>query len=97
MKITQLAAEPQLLKVTLDDETIIEQYGEAIEFWIYDRQPMDKYLSLAQGGENIAGVMEAVQEMILDEEGNPVIKDGLTLPSAVAFKAFTKIMEHLGK
>jgi hypothetical protein len=98
MKLTQLAAKPQLIKISLDDEEIVKEYGEALDFWIWDRQPMDKYIRLAQiKGENIADLIAAVNEMILDEQGNPVLQDGATLPTHVMTKVIGKVVETLGK
>ena len=46
LKLTQLAAKPQLVKITIDDESIKEKYGDELEFWIYDRQPIDKFIKI---------------------------------------------------
>ena len=43
MKLNQLAAKPQLIRVEINDEETIKQFGESLEFWIWDRQPMDKF------------------------------------------------------
>lgn len=98
MKLTQLAAKPQLVKIILNDKDVIDQYGEELEFWIYDRQPMDKYIKLAQmKGENMHELIAAVNDMVLDESGEPVIKEGLTLPTNIMTKVIGKVVETLGK
>lgn len=98
MKLTQLAAKPQLVKIELNDEDVVQEFGEALEFWIWDRQPMDKFVRLAQmKGEDISELITAVNEMVLDEEGNPVVKDGLMLPTNVMTKVIGKVVETLGK
>ncbi len=98
MKLTQLAAKPQLVKIELNDEEIIKEFGEPVEFWIWDRQPMDKYIRLAQlQGNNFGELVTAVNQMILDEEGNPILKDGLSLPMGVMTKVIGKVVETLGK
>jgi len=98
MKLTQLAAKPQLVKIELTDEDTIKEYGEALEFWIWDRQPMDKFVRLAQmRGEDMSELITAVNEMVLDEEGNPVVKDGLMLPTNVMTKVIGRVVETLGK
>lgn len=98
MKLTQLAAKPQLIKVELTDEEIVKEYGEALEFHIWDRQPMDKYIRLAQlQAENFGELVKAVNEMVLDEEGNPILKDDITLPTSVMTKVIGKVVETLGK
>lgn len=98
MKLADLAAEPKLIPVTLDSETIVEKYGEPLEFWILDRQPIDKYLQMARTSEeNMDQMVVAVNEMILNEEGSPIVSDGKMLPSVVLMEAFTKVIEALGK
>lgn len=98
MKLTQLAAKPQLVKIEINDEDIVKEFGEPLEFWIWDRQPMDKYIRLAQlGSDNMSELITAVNEMVLDEEGNPVVKDGLVLPTNVMTKVIGRVVETLGK
>jgi len=98
MKLTQLAAKPQLVKIELTDEDVVKEFGEPLEFWIYDRQPMDKFVRLAQmRGEDMSELITAVNEMVLDEEGNPIVKDGLMLPTNVMTKVIGKVVETLGK
>jgi len=98
MKLTQLAAKPQLVKIELNDEDVVKEFGEPLEFWIYDRQPMDKFVRLAQmRGEDMSELITAVNEMVLDEEGNPVVKDGLMFPTNVMTKVIGKVVETLGK
>ena len=93
MKLTQLAAKPQLVKIELNDEDVIKEFGEPLEFWIWDRQSMDKYIRLAQmKGENMIELIEAVNEMVLDEEGNPIVKDGLVLPTNLMTKVIGRVV-----
>jgi len=98
MKLSQLAAKPQLIKITLDEEDIVKNYGDALEFWIYDRQDMDSFVKLATLDVNqfdkLAGT---VNDMILNEDGTKVVKDGLALPTDVMMKAIQKVIEVLGK
>ena len=98
MKLTQLAAKPQLVKIEIADEDVVKEFGEALEFWIWDRQPMDKFVRLAQmKGDDMSELITAVNDMVLDEEGNPIVKDGLVLPTNVMTKVIGKVVETLGK
>lgn len=98
MKLTQLAAKPQLVKVELVDEDVIKEFGEPLEFWIWDRQPMDKFVRLAQmKADDFGDLIVAVNEMILDEEGNKIIKDDQMLPTNIMTKVIGKVVETLGK
>lgn len=97
MKITSLVAEPQLIKITLDSEQILETYGEPIEFWVYDRQPIETYFRLGQNPDDVGTIMDLVKHMILDETGAPVISGDQVLPLDVALQAFNQVVTQLGK
>jgi len=98
MKLQALKAKPQLIKLVIDDEEVVKSYGEAIEFWIYDRQPMDIFVRLASvKTDNIGDLFELVNKMILDEEGKPILNNDEMLPMDVLTKVITKVVERLGK
>ena len=98
MKLNNLIAKPQLVKVELNDEETVAQFGEPIEWYVWDRQPLDKFLKLASfEGNATAQIVETVKEMVLDEEGKPMLHDDATLPTAVMLKVMNKMVEMLGK
>jgi len=98
MKLSQLAAKPQLIRIELDTPEIVEQYRDTLEFWVYDRQDMDVFVKLATlDVNNFEKLTSLVNAMILDDTGSPVVKDGLTLPSDVLMAAIQKVIEILGK
>jgi hypothetical protein len=98
MKITQLAAKPQLIKMILDDEETVQEFGETIEFWIWDRQPIEKFVKLATlKTDDFSQLITAVNEMVLDEDGKAVLVDGVTLPTNVMARLINKVVETLGK
>lgn len=98
MNIKELTATPQLIKFTLDDEDITSKYGDAVDFWAWDRQPLDYYFKMAAGGENnVEAVLEIAKSMILDDEGKPVMEDDQVLPPDIAVKAFNLVITSLGK
>ena len=98
MKLSELAKKPQLIEVTISDADIVEQYGEALTFWTWDRQPMDTFLKLASLDQNnTASVIEAVRGLVLDEQAQPVIGGEVTLPTKVMMRVITSVVESLGK
>ena len=98
MKLSQLAAKPQLIKLVLDDEETITEYSEAIEFWTWDRQPLETFMKLANTSQaDSGGMIEVIKTLILDEEGKPLIDGDIMLPSKVLLRSITKIVEALGK
>jgi hypothetical protein len=98
MKITQIASKPQLIKVVLDDADTVKELGEELEFWTWDRQPLDKFMKLASvKQDNPAEIIDIVKELILDEQGKVVIKDGVMLPTQILIRIIQKLVETLGK
>jgi hypothetical protein len=98
MKLTKLAKAPELIKLELNDEEIIKEYGEPLEFWIWDRTPMDTFIKMAtMKPEDFGSMVNTVNTMVLDEDGAPVVKDGLQLPTPILTKVIAKVVENLGK
>ena len=98
LKLTQLAAKPQLIKITVDDESIKEKYGDELEFWIYDRQPIEKFIQIASTiSKDYNSAVSLLADLVLDEDGSPVMKDGMTLPNDVVSIVLHKIIDYLGK
>ena len=96
--LTQLAAKPQLIKIVLDSAEIVEQYGEELEFYIWDRQPIAKFMTIASTmNSNYTEAVGMMNDLILDEEGQSICRDGMVLPSTVMSFAIQKVIEHLGK
>ena len=98
MKLTQLAAKPQLIKIELLDDEIQQEYGEAIEFWIWDRQPMSNFVKFANLKEDdIGSMMTTIQDLVLDEQGHKFLTDETTIPIPVLTKVIQRVVETLGK
>jgi len=99
MKLAELATKPKLIPVKIDDEDTVKEYGEPIEFYIYDRQPMEVFLKLAQlegDTTNIKEITEVVSQMVMDETGKTVLTESECLPTTVMLKVIEKTVNHLG-
>lgn len=98
MKLAELAKEPKLVNISIDDESIVKTYGEAIEFYVYDRVDMETFMALAtlEGGQNIGKIVAVMKDLILDEKGNKIIANGKILPNDIMIKAVEKTVEALG-
>jgi hypothetical protein len=98
MKLSKIISEPQLIEVSLDDEAIVKEYGEALTFYTWDRQPMDVFMRLANiDQKNTGDLINIVKTLILDEKGNQILNDKNMLPTSVLMKAIAKVTEQLGK
>lgn len=97
MKLQALAAKPKLVKITIDDKGIVERYGEALEFYIYDRQSIDTYMQLAQlQNGNVDEIANAILPLVLDENGERALDPSEQLPLDVVVKVVEKVTNTLG-
>lgn len=98
MKLSQIAAEPTLVEISLDDKETVKQFGEPLVFYTWDRQPMEVFMRLANLNEkNTGDLIGIVKTLILDENGQQVLNDKNMLPTSVLMKAIAKVTEQLGK
>jgi hypothetical protein len=98
MKLSQLASKPQLIKLVIDDEATVKEHGEAIEFWTWDRQPLDVFMKLSgSNAQDHAAIIDTVRTLILDEKGKQIIMGEAMLPTNLLIAAINKITEILGK
>lgn len=98
MKLSELAREPQLIKISIDDQEIIDEYKEAVEFWTWDRQPMDTFMKMAAvNPDDYSSIVTAVRGLVLDESGRPMLTDKASLPTKVMLRVIARVVEGLGK
>lgn len=98
MKLSQIAAKPQLIMMTLDDEETVKEFGEPLEFYTWDRQPMDTFMQLATVNNKDPNVMlNIVRTLILNEEGKEILTEESMLPSHVLLRVISKVVDLLGK
>lgn len=98
MKLSELASKPQLTEIIIDDKELVKKYGDSLSFFVHDRLPIETYTKLATVKTDDAGEMyNVIKELILDENGHPVMSDGNVLPLDVMNAAVMKVTESLGK
>jgi hypothetical protein len=99
MDIAKVAKKPDLLKMTLDDEAIIKEYGETIEFYMYDSVDIHTYFDFYRAQQEKSGeeLNDLMRKIIVNADGKPVIKADEMLPIDIVFAALVKINENLGK
>lgn len=98
MKLSEITSEPKLIEVSLDDKDTVKQFGEALVFYTWDRQPMDVFMRLANVDQKNTGeLINIVKTLILDEAGKQILTDTNMLPTSVLMKAIAKVTEQLGK
>jgi ubiquinone biosynthesis protein Coq4 len=96
MKLKDLAQKPQLMKITVDDELVVTAFGEPVEFWMYDRQDLPTFMKLSKMKDDEGTLLEIVRELVLDEDGKRVLKDGHVLPIEILVKVIEAMIANLG-
>lgn len=99
MNIKKFASVPKLIEITLDDESLLEKYGEPITFFTYDFIPLETYFSFydAKSNNEFASMNKLMRNMILDQKGQKVLADDEDLPLDIAAGCINKLGELLGK
>tara|TARA_R110000868_G_scaffold364599_1_gene627474 strand:- start:282 stop:596 length:315 start_codon:yes stop_codon:yes gene_type:complete len=104
MKLSEITKKPQLIEVLIDDKTTVKEYGEALSFHTWDRQPMDVFIKLANlssnienKNPNIGDMIGIVKTLILDEDGKEILTDENAMPTSILMKVIQKVTESLGK
>lgn len=96
-QLAAIASKPKLVSVILDDEDTVKEYGEPIEFYTYDRQPISVFMELATIDQTDRELMlQLVMPMILDVEGKKILTGDVTLPTKTLITAVHKIVDLLG-
>tara|TARA_R110002096_G_scaffold73949_2_gene175160 strand:- start:49 stop:357 length:309 start_codon:yes stop_codon:yes gene_type:complete len=100
MQLASLAASPQLKSIKIEDESIVEKYGESVEFFIHDRLPLDQYMELGEilsaKDTNYKDLVNIAKDLMLDEKGKSIITGDKVLPMDVALAAMTLVSQSLG-
>lgn len=96
MNIKELARKPELKKITVDTPFVVEAYGEPLDFWMYDRQSVPTYLQLAQLKDDHNQLFQIIKDIIMDENGLPVLKDGEMLPIDIMVPVLEAAIRELG-
>ena len=98
LSLTQLAREPQLIKITLSDPAIVEKYGDELEFSVLDRQPIDQFIKMATANEqNYGELIRLIKDLVLDEKGKPILTGEQVLPNDIMLAVITEVVAKLGK
>lgn len=99
MNIQQFAKKPELIKVSIEEDGIVETYGSPITFWIYDSIDINTYFDFfkSQADSDGAKLNELMRKLILNEQGEVCIPEDHILPVDISIASLTAINERLGK
>lgn len=97
MDLKAAAKKPKLQKFSLDSEYVIDEYGEPLEFYMYDRYPMPTYIRLSTvQPSDTAGMLDVIRELVLDAQGTTMLDADDQLPPKVMVDMINVVVEQLG-
>jgi hypothetical protein len=97
MDLKKIAAKPQLERISIDDEHIVKEYGEPVEFYMWDRQSMNTYIRLSTiDPKNFNNIIEEVRQLVLDANGQRMLGDEDQLPMPVLLAVINAVVKRLG-
>jgi hypothetical protein len=99
MQLSELSKKPQLTKLTINKPELVEKYGEELDFYMYDRQPLHVFSKIAKSSksEDIAEYLEILKDTVLNEAGDPVMTEENILPLDLMTEAMALIGAQMGK
>lgn len=99
MDISSLAKKPQLVKVEITDEDIVNRYGEVISFWMMDEMGIDSYFKFyrLQQEQKSDELNALLRNLILKEDGSPALGQEEVLPVDLILAVLVGVNDFLGK
>lgn len=99
MNIQQFAKKPELIKIVIDQQELIDAYGSEINFWIFDSIDINTYFDFFKSQADSDGekLNDLMRKLIRNEQGEICIPEGHILPVDLAIASLTAINETLGK
>lgn len=99
MNIQQFAKKPELIKIVIDQQELIDAYGSEINFWIFDSIDINTYFDFFKSQTDSDGekLNDLMRKLIRNEQGEICIPEGHILPVDLAIASLTAINETLGK
>ena len=98
MFLETLVNEPQLVEIKIDKAEIVEKYGEALVFYIHDRQDLDTYMQLAKmsGEDGLGDMSNITKKLIRDKNGKLILEGKGMLPPDIMIAVIEESIKQLG-
>jgi hypothetical protein len=99
MDISKFAKKPTLTKIVMDDQEVIEQYGETIEFHMLDQMSISTYFEFyrLQQEQDSDKLNDLLRKIVLKDDGTPALTEEEIFPVDLTLGLLVKINEFLGK
>ena len=99
MDISKFAKKPTLTKIVMDDQEVVEQYGETIEFHMLDQMSISTYFEFyrLQQEQDSDKLNDLLRKIVLKDDGTPALTEEEIFPVDLTLGLLVKINEFLGK
>jgi hypothetical protein len=96
--LTDFAKQPTLIEIVIDAPDIVEEFGDVVKFYMNDYLDITTYFDFYRAQTGSDGSLEdCLRKIILNDQGQPCLKPGFTLPVNLAVAVLGKVNENLGK
>ena len=92
MDISEFVTKTAVRKLSLDDEEIIKEYNEPLNFYILMPMPVEKYAKVMT-----LSKVEFVRDMLVKPDGTPLLGEGENIDTSLVSLVHDRIWVELGK
>jgi hypothetical protein len=99
MDISKLTKVPQLTKIEISDQDIVDAYGDDVTFYIMDEMDIATYFNFykLQQNQDSDQLNDLLRKIILKEDGSAAIGGNEVLPINLTLAVLVAINDFLGK
>ena len=93
MELSSLKLKPQLIEITIADEDIVKQYGEAVTFYMLDHLDIQTYFDFYkhQSAGDLTELTNIVKKILVNKDGKAILVKNETLPVILMSRVITAI------
>ena len=97
IKLSSLKAKPTLVEKLLDDEEVVKVVGGAIQFWTWDRVPLETYMQLVSAeADDIKIRFDIAKKLILNEDGSVMLNGDEVFTPAIMTAVVAEVFDGMG-
>lgn len=97
IKLSTLKAKPTLVEKLCQSPAVLEAFGAPIQFWTWDRIPMETYMQLVDADpDDIKIRFEIAKSLILDEDGSTMLQGTEVFTPAVMTEVVSEVFSDMG-
>lgn len=93
MELSALKLRPKLIEITIGDEDIVQQYGEAVTFYMLDHLDIQTYFDFYkhQSAGDLTELTNIVKKILVNKDGKAILVKNETLPVILMSRVITAI------